>query len=329
MRRRACRDTLEVMSESKSKRSGGRGCAVIFFLLMIVIASGWGAGLGAFVWILNDAGTTIEALEDFRPKIGSKVYSADGELLGEFSIEQRKLVRLNEMPLHLIKAFVATEDDLFYEHKGVRPDAILNAAIYILQTGRTRGGSTITQRVVRNVDDLQIGLERTLDRKIREAIVALQVEREFTKDEILELYLNQVFLGISANGVEAAAQQYYAKSCRDVTLGEAAVLAGLLRSPNKNEPIHNPQNALARRDIVLGQMLENKFITQQEYEAAIAEDMDASVVTPEERASLLQQGKGAWAPNRFDAPYFVEEVRQQILDLYGVETVFVPASEIL
>lgn len=316
------------MSESKPNRRGGRGCAVVFFLLMICVASAWGAALGTFVWILNDAGTTIEALEDFRPKIGSKVYSADGELLGEFSKEQRNLVRLSEMPLHLIKAVVATEDDIFYEHHGVRPDAILNAAIDSALKGKTRGGSTITQQVVRNVDDLQVGLERTIDRKIREAIVALQVEREFTKDEILELYLNQVFLGISANGVEAASQQYYAKSCRDLTLAESALLAGLLRTPNNNEPIHNPKNAHARRDIVLAQMLENHFITRQEYEAGIAEDMDASVVTPEERASLREQGKRAWSPNKFEAPYFVEEVRTKILDLYGVDTVFEDGLEI-
>ncbi len=310
------------------KRPEGRGCAGIFFCLMLVAGSLWGAALGVFVWVLEDAKTAIAALEDFRPKVGSKIYSWDGELLGEFSIEQRQLVPLSEMPLHLQKAFVATEDDKFYEHRGVRPDAIINAALYILRTGNTRGGSTITQQVVRNVEPLSIGLERTMQRKIREAIVAFQVEREFTKDEILELYLNQIFLGISAHGVESAAQQYYAKSCRELTLGESAALAGLTRSPNRNEPIHHLDNALTRRDIVLGQMLDNMFISKAMYTSALEEDLEESVITPAERADLRAQGRGVWAPNRFKAPYFVEEVRRFLLAQYKTEEVFEDGLEI-
>ena len=315
-------------AEAQKPVRRNRGCAFIFFGLMLVVGSLFGAALGVFVWVLEDAKSTIEALEDFRPKVGSKVYSADGELLGEFAIEQRQAIRLCDMPLHLQKAFVATEDDKFYEHKGVRPDAIVNAVRYAVETGNVRGGSTITQQVVRNVDTLNVGLERTLWRKLREAIVALQVEREFTKDEILELYLNQIFLGISAYGVEAASQQYFSKSCRDVTIGEAAMLAGLARRPNSQEPIHNFGNALTRRNIVLGQMLENKFISQEEYDRALAEDLAQSVITPEERAELEAAGKGVWAPNQFEAPYFVEEIRGFILNEYGKEQVFQEGLEI-
>lgn len=306
----------------------GRGCGWLFFLIMLVIGAAWGAGLGYFMWVLEDARNTITALEDFRPKIGSKVYSADGQLLGEFAIEQRQLVPLSEIPLHVQKAFIATEDAIFYQHKGVRIDAIINAAIYAIQTGRTRGGSTITQQVVRNVEDLQVGLEVTLQRKIREAITALQVEREFTKDEILELYLNQIFLGISANGVESASWQYYDKSVRDISLAEAAVLAGLTRSPNNNNPIRNPVNALARRDIVLDQMLSHQFITPEQNAAAKAEDMYASVVTPEERAQRRAEGRSGWAPNRFEAPYFVEEVRRFLLAQYDKDQLFQEGMEV-
>jgi len=295
---------------------------------MLVAALVWGACLAIFVWILEDAKTTIQALETFRPKVGSKVFSADGELLGEFSIEHRQLVNLNEIPLHVQKAFVATEDDKFYDHKGVRPDAILNAALYIIQTGRTRGGSTITQQVVRNVEPLAVGLERTLQRKIREAFIALQVERQFTKDEILEMYLNQIFLGISANGVQAAARQYFAKNCWELTLGEAATLAGLTRAPNPNQPFRHPDNAKTRRDIVLGQMLDNALITQAEHEAALAESLDASVVTPEEREELKAQGKGVWAPNRFKAPYFVEEIRRSLKDQTDKQEMFNEGLEV-
>lgn len=318
----------DVDPKKESNETVKRGCAGLFFFLMLVMGSLWGAGLGVFVWVLEDAKTTIAALEEFRPNIGSKVYSSDGVMLGQFTIEERQLVPLNEMPLHLLKAFIATEDHPFYEHKGVRPDAIINAALQGVRTGHFRGGSTITQQVVRNVKDLSIGTERTIERKLREAIVALQVEREFTKDEILELYLNQIFLGISAYGVEAASRQYYSKSCREVSLGEAATLAGLTRAPNVQEPIHNPQNALARRNIVLEQMRENEFITQEEFEAALQEDLDVSVVTPEERLELEARGEGVWAPAKFKAPYFVEEVRRKIYDEYDKEEVLEQGMEI-
>ena len=315
----------------KDKKSAvSRGCAGLFFFLMLVMGGAWGAGLGVFVWVLEDAKTTIETLEEFRPNIGSKIYSSDGVPLGQFTIEERQLVPLNEMPLHLVKAFIATEDHTFYEHKGVRPDAILNAAFQGLQTGRFRGASTITQQVVRNIEDLSVGKEVTPERKIREMITALQVEREFTKDEILELYLNQIFLGISAYGVEAASRQYFAKSCRDLTLGEAATMAGLTRAPNAQEPIHNPENAKTRRDIVLAQMLdpENGFITEEQYQLALAEDLDASVITPEERLELDNAGNGVWSPSKFKAPYFVEDVRKFIYEQFNKEEVLEQGMEI-
>lgn len=318
----------ETKTRKATKSAVKRGCAGLFFFLMLVMGSLWGAGLGVFVWVLEDAKTTIQALEEFRPNIGSRVYSSDGELLGQFTIEERQLVPLNEMPLHLVKAFLATEDHPFYEHKGVRPDAILNAAFQGLKSGHFRGASTITQQVVRNIKDLSVGTEYSLKRKIREAITALQVEREFTKDEILELYLNQIFLGISAYGVEAASRQYFSKSCRELTIGESAMLAGLTRAPNIQEPIHNIENAHARRDIVLAQMLENEFITEGEYQAALQEDLDASVITPEERLELEDERKGAWTPAKFKAPYFVEEVRKSIYEKYDKEEVLEQGMEI-
>jgi len=314
--------------EAAARRTRRRGCGGLFFCFMLVAAAVCGGCLAAFVWVLEDAQTAIQSLETFRPKVGSKVFSADGELLGEFSIEHRQLVNLNEIPLHVQKAFVATEDDKFYQHKGVRPDAILNAALYIIQTGRTRGGSTITQQVVRNVEPLAVGLERTMQRKLREALIALQVERQFTKDEILELYLNQTFLGISARGVQAASRQYFSKDCSELTLGEAAMLAGLTRAPNRNQPFRYPDNAKTRRDIVLGQMLENGFITPAEHEAALAESFDDSVVTPEEREQLKAAGKGVWAPNKFQAPYFVEEIRRFLQDQTDKQEMFNEGLEV-
>ena len=305
-----------------------RGCGLLFFFIVLLIGGAWGAAMGVFVFVLEDAKGTIEALEEFRPRTGSKVYSWDGELLGEFMEEQRQIIRLSEIPLHLQKAFLATEDQLFYEHHGVNPFAIATAFIDNLQRRRPRGASTITQQVVRNIEPLEIGQDVTYERKLREAIVALQVERQFTKDEILELYLNQIFLGKSAYGVEAAAQQYFNKSCRELTLGESAVLAGVTRAPNSQNPIMNPEAALIRRGIVLDQMLENGFITQEEYDAANQEDMDASVVTPEERAILASEGDDQWTPNRFKGPYFVEEVRRFLLDRFDVDSVFGKGLEV-
>lgn len=310
-------------------RKRRRGCGGIFLCFMLVAAALWGCALGAFAWILSDAKATISALEDFRPKVGSKIYSADGELMGEFAgDEHRQLVSLNEIPLHVQKAFLATEDHTFYEHKGVRPDAILNAVIYMLRTGRTRGGSTISQQVVRNVEPLAVGQERTIKRKLREAVIAFQVEKDFTKDEILELYLNQSFLGVSAHGVQAAARQYFAKDCWDLSIAEGAMLAGLMRAPNPLQPFRNPEGALERRNIVLGQMLEKGFITQKEYEAAVAESLDESVVTPEERKQLAAEGRQVWAPNKFKAPYFVEEIRKYIQEQRDRQEVFEGGLEI-
>ncbi|HNR31762.1 MAG TPA: PBP1A family penicillin-binding protein [Candidatus Hydrogenedentes bacterium] len=316
------------MSDTQAPETFRRGCGALFFLIMLVMGALWGAGLSVFIKVLEDAQTVIAVLEEFRPKIGSKLYSWDGELLGEFSEEQRQLVRLTDIPLHLQKAFLATEDGIFYQHMGVRPDAILNSLLYYFQTGRMRGASTITMQVVRNVEPLEIGQDVTFDRKIREAIVALQVERHFTKDEILELYLNQIFLGISAYGVEAAAHQYFNKSCAETTLGEAALLAGITRAPNSQNPFANREAALARRGVVLGQMLENGFISQAEYDAAMAEDMDASVVTPEERLALAASGDGLWRPNRFKAPYFAEEVRRLLLAQTDKDEVFGDGLEV-
>lgn len=307
-----------------------RGCAGLFFFLMLLLGAGWGAGLGLFLHLVTDSTSGVaQALSDFRPKIGSKVYSHDGQLLGEFSIEERQLLRLSDIPLKLQKAVIATEDNTFYSHKGVRPDAIINAALYAAQTGRTRGGSTITMQVVRNVETLGVGLERSIWRKIREAIVSLQVEREFTKDEILELYLNQAFLGRSAYGFEAAAQQYFGISCRDLTLGQCATLAGLLRAPNPNAPTNNLKNAITRRDIVLGQMLELGVITQEEHDAAVAEDLAAQVVHPASDTSRTDvEAAVARKTAKFKAPYFVEEIRRFVLDKYEKSEVFEDGLEI-
>ncbi len=290
-------------------------------LLMSVLAAAWGSAIGFFLYALDDTRAKLTIIEQYRPTIVSKVYSSDGEKLGEFTrAEVRDFVSLNEMPLHLQKAFIATEDKLFYEHKGIRVLSFLSAAIDSLQSGRARGASTITMQLVRNIPGLPVGKERTLLRKVREILFSLEMERAYTKDEILELYLNLIFLGRSANGVEAASQQYFGKSCRDLTIAESALLAGLTRAPNNSDPVSTAKDALERResavqrrDLVLGQMLENGFISQEQCDAAIAEPAEKSLMTPERRAALQAEGKKTWAPNKFEAPYFVKELQKIIM----------------
>jgi penicillin-binding protein 1A len=304
----------------------------LFFAFVLVLGTVWGGCLGAFVWILQDTKSTIQALETYRPKVNSKIFSAppESQLLGEISSadEQRQLVSLSEIPLYLQRAVIATEDDTFYEHKGVSPKGIGSALLYTLRTGRTRGGSTITQQVVRNVHPLGVTQERTLKRKLREAVTALKVEHDFTKDEILELYLNLIFFGGRANGVQAAAHQYFGKDCWDLTLAQAATLAGLLRAPNTNDPRRNPDNARQRRNIVLQQMLDNVFITREQYDDAVGESIENALTAAEKRETLGAEGMAAWGPNRFQAPYFVEDVRRFILDQFGKNEVFGEGLEI-
>ena len=289
-----------------------RGCVLLFFLGMIMVGVAFGVALGVFVYIIDETEDTIAGLEEFRPKTGSKMYTADGEELGEFAIEARELVPLNQIPLRVQKAFIATEDDTFYEHKGVRPLALMIAIADSFRTNHLRGASTITQQVVRNIEVTGVSKEQTVQRKIREWLVAWQLERQYTKDEILELYLNQIFLGVSAHGVESASRQYYLKNVSDLTLAEGALLAGLTRSPNKNQPFRYPENAETRRNIVLRQMLNNGFITESEFEAAIAESVDESVITPDERELYVGKKDNRWTPNKFKAPYFSEDVRKFI-----------------
>lgn len=289
-----------------------RGCFGIFFVFLLVAAAIWGACLGYFVQLLEEAQAQLVVLEDFRPRTGSKFYDFNGQLLGEYAVDYRQVVSLPQIPLHVQKAVLAGEDHVFYEHRGVRPLAIVSAAIDTLR-GNLRGGSTITMQIVRNIDeDKLVGKERTVKRKLREILIALQLEREYTKDEILELYLNQVYLGGSARGVEAAARQYFGKHCEDLSLSEAALVAQALPSPQVFRPDRHPERAERRRGQILRQMLDNGFITQEEMAAALAEPV--RTISAEDRLAMLAKGEGFWGPNRFLAPYFVEEARRRAMD---------------
>ena len=242
-----------------------------------------GASVGFFLALTHDL-PQIQGLETFKPAAITRIYSADKELLAERFTEKREPVPLNVIPDDLKEAILATEDNLFYEHPGVDLKSILRAIVRNIQAGEyVEGASTITQQLAKT---LFLTPRKSIMRKLKEAFLALQIERRYTKDEILELYLNQVYFGSGAYGVEAAAQIFFGKPVQDLTLAECALIAGMPKSPSRYSPLINPSLALKRRAVVLQQMARTGLITPEELQAAtaaplhLAEQGDASIKAP-------------------------------------------------
>src|SRR5262247_4065154 len=226
---------------------------VLGSLFVFILLAAVGAGFMIYQRLAADL-PQVSELEHYQPSLVTKVYDRYGELIADFFIEKRILVPLEDIPLHVRQATIAAEDRRFYSHRGIDTWGILRAVRVNVQAGGTReGASTITQQVART---LFLNRDRTLARKIREALLARRIEQHYSKDHILEIYLNQIFYGHNAYGIEAAAQLYFGKSVRDVTLSEAALLAGLPPSPNSYSPLKNLQRSLQRRDHVLSRMVE-------------------------------------------------------------------------
>ena len=194
----------------------------------------------------------VSELSDYRPKLPLRVFTSDGVLIGEFGEERRQLVPIADMPRSLKDAVVAVEDARFYAHGGVDAKGLLRAVLANLRHGTRQGASTITQQVARNV---YLSSERTLTRKAYEALLALRLEERLSKDQILEIYLNQIFLGHRAYGFASASERYFGKPLREITLAEAAMLAGLPKAPGTNDPVSNPRRARARQLYVLDRMV--------------------------------------------------------------------------
>lgn len=244
----------------------------------------------------------VETLRDVQLQVPLRVYTADGRLMGIFGEKRRIPVPIEEIPDRLRLAFLAGEDARFYEHPGVDYQGISRAVWTLLTTGeKSVGGSTITQQLARN---FFLTTEKTFTRKIKEIFLALRIERELDKHEILELYLNKIFLGYRAYGVGAAADVYYGKNVEQLSLAQAAMIAALPKAPSRINPINDPDRALERRNYVLGRMLEQNYIGRAEYEAAINE--------PD-----LAFYHGATA--EVSAPYVAEMVRARVLELLGPE----------
>lgn len=242
----------------------------------------------------------VATLKDIRLQTPMQVYSADGELIAQYGEKRRIPLKLEQMPPELVHAFVATEDSRFYEHHGVDPVGILRASSIALMSGHaSQGASTITQQLARN---FFLSPERTLIRKIKEAFLAVRIEQLLTKDEILELYLNKIYLGYRAYGVGAAAQVYFGKNVEDLTLSEMAVIAGLPKAPSVLNPLSSHSRSLARRNLVLSRMLDENYITRAQYDEARSQTLVANYHAPE---------------ITFSAPYVSEMVRQDMIKRYG------------
>src|SRR5918911_3619971 len=225
-----------------------------------------GALLGAFVLaLLYPTLPSLDTLTDYQPKIPLRIVSAEGELLGEFGEERRAIVRIREVPDVMKQAILAAEDERFYQHGGVDYLSVLRAAAANLSSGTQQGAGTITMQVARN---FFLTREKTLTRKLREVLLAWKIEANLTKDEILELYVNQIFLGQRAYGFAAASQIYFGKPLKDLTVGEAATLAGLPKAPSAYNPVTNPRRAKTRQQYVLRRMHELRFINDDQLREA-------------------------------------------------------------
>ena len=268
-----------------------------------LLVFGLSLAAGLYVAFLRDP-PNLARLEEYRPSVATILYTDQGEPFHSFHEQRRILVPLSKIPTQLTQAILAVEDAQFYEHHGVSLRAIARALVMNVFAGRrAQGGSTITQQLARR---LFLTPEKRLTRKIREALLAVEIEKHYSKDKILELYLNQVYFGHGAYGVEAAAQAYFQKSVGDLSLPEAAMLAGLPSAPNRFSPIVDPPRARRRREHVLNRMVDENFITREQADVAGRTPFNETLFT---RAATV-------------APYFVEHVRQRLEESYGAHALY-------
>lgn len=277
---------------------------LILSTLFTICILGLVAG-GVFYFHLKSSLPSVESLKTVELQQPMQIYTADGKLIGEVGEQRRIPVKLENVPQRLQDAFLATEDSRFYDHHGLDPIGIARA-IYVAVSngGASQGASTITQQLARN---FFLTPEKKLIRKIREAVLAVEIENTLSKQEILELYLNKIFLGYRSYGVAAAAQTYFGKNLDELTLSEMAVIAGLPKAPSTMNPLYSPKRAEERRNVVLGRMLDENKITKAEYDAAIKEPIVASY---------------HGAKFEFRADYVTEMVRQEMVKRFGEEDAY-------
>ena len=272
-------------------------------LLLALAAGGLTGIIAAYQLNYSRAANEVASLATYRPSVVTRVYADDGEtVIGEFALEKRIPLKYDEIPPVMKNAILAVEDARFFDHVGIDPIRIIGAAWKNLTSDKVEGGSTLTQQLAKN---LFLSKEQTLKRKMNEWALALQIERYYTKNQIMELYANHIFLGANAYGVEAGSETYFGKPAKDLTIGEAALLAGVPKAPSEYSPTANPTRAKERRDLVLDLMAKNGFATQSEVDAAKAKPIQLA-----DTAYYQSQPKSS----AFDYP--VENVRQELEDKY-------------
>jgi penicillin-binding protein 1A len=276
--------------------------SIAVMMMMITILTVF--GVASYFYFTHDL-ASIETLKNYKPSTITKIFSEDGEVIGYFSYEKREVVSLDRIPKHLIQAFVAGEDARFFQHKGLDYLAILRALFRNIFSGEiVQGGSTITQQVVKS---LLLSPEKSFSRKIREAILAYRIEKYLSKDEILFLYLNQIYLGHGAYGVASAAESYFGKSVEELDIAESALLAGLPQAPSKNSPYQYPQQAKKRQLYILNRMVEEGIISSSEATKA---------------AQTLYVIRNKEKPSIEKAPHFVEYIRRYVEEKYGKDALY-------
>lgn len=263
----------------------------------------------AVVWTYSRDLPSYAQLSSYEPPTISRIFSTEGDLIDEFAKERRLFSPIEEIPAVVKQAVISAEDKNFYTHKGYDPVGMLKAAVDAARGGRLRGASTITQQVMKN---FLLGSDRTIDRKIKEIVLAAKIERQFSKDEILELYLNEIFLGQNSYGVAAAAQTYFNKPLEELSVGEAAYLAALPKAPSSYHPVRQTDRAIARRNFVLQEMVENGYL-------------DPSTAQKEAASGLRTVLSGDMASFKSGLPprgYFTDEIRRQLSGSFGEDSFF-------
>jgi penicillin-binding protein 1A len=275
--------------------------AVVLTFAMLAVAGA--SGVLAVFWYYGRGLPDYQQLADYQPPVVTRIHAGDGRLLAEFAREKRIFVPIEAMPKRIVKAFLSAEDKNFYSHPGVDFTGVIRAVITNINRlgshARPVGASTITQQVAKN---FLLTNEVSIERKIKEAILAFRIEHALSKDRILELYLNEIYLGYGSYGVAAAALNYFNKSLDELSIGEAAFIAGLPKAPNNYNPTRSPTAARARRDYVIGRMAEDGYVTTAQAAEAVARPL---VVRPRIEAQIAR------------ADYFVEEVRRELQERYG------------
>src|SRR5919204_5111642 len=282
-----------------------RHVSIVALFIMAAMLGTLGGVLFAYAGDLPQ----ISALDDYTPSTITRVYAANGQVIGEFATQRRIVVGYDAINPLLRHAIVATEDAEFERHFGINVWRILAAAVTdIAERRAAQGASTLTQQIARNLRD-QFGLtnEKSIERKIKEAILAIQIEKRYTKREIFTIYCNQMYLGHGAYGIEAASRLYFNKSNKQLTLEEAAVIAGIFQTPERQSPFVDVKRATARRNVVLQRMADEGYISQQQADAAKAKP-------------IVTRGQPSQPPGI--APFFVEEVRKHLEHQYGAKTLY-------